>query len=344
MHRIDDPTATPTLPAPRPQGTPGYFTGGSPGSGGFAATVVRYEFMNALQEEVVAVVLAAGLTLDKTDNGQLLEALRRLVRFKLYQDTTLYISTTGSDQNDGLTPTTALATGQAAWNKAITLDLNGCNLILQFANGTYTNPIACEGQPLGIGASNGIIISGNVSQPSQVTFSTTNVSCISAGNGAIVLVQGITLTATGVPGSYQNMGGGLIAGTGGNIIFGNVIFHQCDWAHLVALGNGVIQSDANPYTIAAGGGRHMLAGLGGYVANVNSAVSLTGNPAFSIGFADAESHGIVASYGAAYSGGATGPRFTVTTGGLIHTMGSGLTFLPGSVAGMIDTATYGVYV
>jgi hypothetical protein len=76
MHRIDDPTAVPTLPAPRPQGTPGYFTGGSPGSSGFAATVVRYEFMNALQEEVSAVIEATGIALDKTNNSQLLAAIR----------------------------------------------------------------------------------------------------------------------------------------------------------------------------------------------------------------------------------------------------------------------------
>lgn len=79
MHRIDDPSAVPTLPAPRPQGTPGYFSGGSPGSGGFAATVVRHEWMNAVQEELVAVIAAAGIPLDKTSNTQLLAALRSLM-------------------------------------------------------------------------------------------------------------------------------------------------------------------------------------------------------------------------------------------------------------------------
>ena len=92
VHRIDDPTAVAVMPAPRAQGTPGYFTGGSPGSGGFAATVVRYEFMNMLQEELAAVVLAAGLVLDKTDNNQLFEALQKLARTKAISGTSRFTS------------------------------------------------------------------------------------------------------------------------------------------------------------------------------------------------------------------------------------------------------------
>jgi hypothetical protein len=78
VHRIDDPTAAPSLPAPRPAGTPGYFTEGSAGSGGFPATVVRYEFMNMVQEEFAHVVESAGMPLDKTNNRQLLLALAQI--------------------------------------------------------------------------------------------------------------------------------------------------------------------------------------------------------------------------------------------------------------------------
>jgi hypothetical protein len=343
MHRIDDPTASPTLPAPRPAGTPGYFTGGSPGTGGFLATRVRYEFMNAVQEELAAIAEAAGLTLDKTNNNQVLAALREMLRFKLPQDEYLYISPTGNDNNDGLSAETAFQTGQAAWQKALTIDLNNHNLILQFASGTYLDPIACYGAPLGIGAGTGIIISGNAVQPSQVVFSTSNVSCITAAEGANVFVSGVSLAATGVPSSYQNMGAGLAASTGGTVIWGNVIFQHCDYAHVLASGSGVATSNGQPYIIAGGAGSHMNAGIGGYIANVNSAVSLTGNPAFGY-FAEAGSHGIIATYGAAYAGAATGPRFFVGTGGLIHTNGGGLNFLPGDTAGILDTTTFGVYI
>jgi hypothetical protein len=94
MHRIDDPTAVATLPAPRPVGTPGYFTGGSPGSGGFAATIVRYEFMNALQEEISHVIEGAGLTLDKTNNTQLSQALLALFGAPVGQCRLEFTSTT----------------------------------------------------------------------------------------------------------------------------------------------------------------------------------------------------------------------------------------------------------
>jgi hypothetical protein len=344
MHRIDDPTAVPTLPAPRPAGTPGYFTGGSPGTGGFLATVVRYEFMNALQEELAAIVAAASITLDKTNNNQVLAALRAMLRFKLAQDTTFYVSPTGNDSNDGLTAATPLRTGQAAWNKALTIDLNNHNLTLKFANGTYTDPLYCTGAPLGANP-NGVTILGNVAQPNQVIFApASGVSCITANNGGVAFVEGVSLTAHGVPASYQNMGGGLVVGSAGYIAFSNVIFQQCDWSHIVALGSGIVSSNGNPYSIAGGGGCHMLATLGGEVTNANSAVAITGTPAFATSFANADAHGMVITYGAAYSGAATGVRFVVGNGGLIHTNGGGPNFLPGNAAGITSAATYGVYI
>lgn len=344
MHRIDDPTASPTLPAPRPPGTPGYFTGGSPGSSGFAATVVRYEWTNAVQEELAAIVAIAGLTLDKTNNNQVLQALQQMLRFKLTQDEYLYISPTGNDSSDGLTEGTALATGQAAWNKALTLDLNNHNLILQFAAGTHTTPLSFAGTPLGIGAASGVILQGDTTTPSNVVIAPpTGFSAVSASEGAAFLIRGVSVQASGVPGSYQNMGGGLVATSGGTIAFSNVNFLHCDWAHIVAGGTGQISSNGNPYTIMAGGGNHLLSFLGGYIADVNSAVSLTGTPAFTTAYATASSKGMIASYGNAFAGAATGARYYVGTGGLIMTNGAGPNYFPGNAAGTADGTTFGIY-
>jgi hypothetical protein len=52
----------------------GMFVNGDPGAG-IAATEVRAEWLTAIQEELVGVILAAGITLDKGDNTQLLAAL-----------------------------------------------------------------------------------------------------------------------------------------------------------------------------------------------------------------------------------------------------------------------------
>lgn len=67
MHRIDGSGATEA----------NLFTEGDP-SGGVPATTVTDDWLNAVQEEVAGVVEGAGLTLNKADNTQLLQALQTL--------------------------------------------------------------------------------------------------------------------------------------------------------------------------------------------------------------------------------------------------------------------------
>lgn len=74
MHRIDDPTAAPALPTPAAAGTAGFFTKGNPGTG-TPATIVTDDWANAVQEEMAAVIEAAGIALSKTAHTQLLTAL-----------------------------------------------------------------------------------------------------------------------------------------------------------------------------------------------------------------------------------------------------------------------------
>lgn len=77
MHRIDHTTAVPSLPTPAAAGTPGYFTGGDP-VGGTPATVVTQDWANSIQEEIMSVLTAAGITPDKTAVNQLLLAIRNV--------------------------------------------------------------------------------------------------------------------------------------------------------------------------------------------------------------------------------------------------------------------------
>jgi hypothetical protein len=76
MYRIDNATAITPMPAvavpgPNPNS---FFTGGNPGAGQLA-TIVDADWANTVQEELVAVVLGAGLALDKADHDQVLEAI-----------------------------------------------------------------------------------------------------------------------------------------------------------------------------------------------------------------------------------------------------------------------------
>jgi len=68
MHRIDGPGAT----------EDNRFTDGNPASG-IPPTIVTDDWANAVQEEIVAVITAAGLTLNKAYNGQLKDAIEALI-------------------------------------------------------------------------------------------------------------------------------------------------------------------------------------------------------------------------------------------------------------------------
>ena len=68
MHRIDTSTATPD----------NKFTEGDPAVP-VAATTVSAEWLNAVQEELVAVITGTGLELKKSDNGQLWQAISQLI-------------------------------------------------------------------------------------------------------------------------------------------------------------------------------------------------------------------------------------------------------------------------
>jgi len=91
MFRIDDATATPSLPTPEAAGTEGYFTEGNPVTGE-KATDVRASWLNMVQEEIRSVVVAGGLTPSKTTYNQVLTAIEKLIETGAYN----YAADTGS--------------------------------------------------------------------------------------------------------------------------------------------------------------------------------------------------------------------------------------------------------
>lgn len=74
MHRVKRAGNYANIPDPPAGGTPGYFGPGDLGTN-TPATIPGYDWFNAVQEEIIAPILAAGLTPDEDDRGQLLAAL-----------------------------------------------------------------------------------------------------------------------------------------------------------------------------------------------------------------------------------------------------------------------------
>ena len=74
MFRIDDTTASATLPTPSDAGTPGYFSDGNPTTA-TPPTTVPAEWFNMIQEELIALLVAAAVNPSKSDRGQLLKAI-----------------------------------------------------------------------------------------------------------------------------------------------------------------------------------------------------------------------------------------------------------------------------
>lgn len=78
MFRIDGPGAVGELPVAREGvNAPGFFGPGNPATGQMS-TRVTYEWLNAVQEEIAAVITGAGIELSKENNAQLLAALGKL--------------------------------------------------------------------------------------------------------------------------------------------------------------------------------------------------------------------------------------------------------------------------
>lgn len=77
MFRIDHATAAAALPTPGVPGTPGYFSDGDPATG-VQATIVTADWLNMVQEELLNLLTAAGVTPDKADRTQVKAALDAL--------------------------------------------------------------------------------------------------------------------------------------------------------------------------------------------------------------------------------------------------------------------------
>ena len=268
-------------------------------------------------------------------------------------NTSIFVATTGSNTNDGLTASTPLLTIQAAWNLLQNnFNTAGFTSTISVANGTYTGLTnisgLISGQTFGDTTRNNytndtsVFIIGNTTTPSNVVLtSASTLGTINVTNGARVGIAGFRLSNTA--GGY-----GFYVVGGAQLSFSLVDFggFTSGGIHYAASQGGFIEVYA-PYSISGGAGCHFIAGQGGIVQWLATgltpkAITLTGTPAFTSGFACAQGPGYMSvDIVNTFTGAATGPRYSASLNSVINTAGQGATYFPGNVAG--TTSTGGIY-
>lgn len=325
---------------------------------GLSGTQVTAAHMNAVQEELLAVIEGAGLTPDEANLTQLRAAIERMIleqsRSRLAAPLTLYVSPTGNDANDGLSVGTPKATIQAAWDTlARDYDLKGQTCVIQLANGTYNAGLLATGTLAGQNTGPaggletrlpaGVVLRGDPVTPANVIINVAVGPAVMARNGARIEVTGVRLQAGGAVGTdYDANGRALAAITGAVVLFGSVEFGPCTDMHISATHAGYVSSNGDGYSIVGGAPNHVFASTSGNVVLAGSAVTITGTPNFSRAFAAAAEGGHVRVYNMIFGGGATGKRFEVSSNGVIHSGGGGSSYLPGNALG--STSTGGQYI
>jgi hypothetical protein len=342
MFAIDNDTASTTLPPIKPVGIPGFFTAGT--VGGVPATIVEADFLNQVQQELLAVLAAASIAPSKATNNQVIQAILWLIanntRQRLTGPLNLYVNAAaGNDTNNGLTPTTAFATPQAAWNYIMArLDVGGQSVTVNMADGSYP-PIVCNGSPVGAAEGSGVTFHGDTTSPSSVVIDNPNGIAAYVALGAIVSFSGMRFQAGGTGGDYNGNGCGLLANYGGYASFSNVDFGTCSTAQIVGQGGGSVTSAGAPYSISGNAPVHALAAYGGGGCGfTDSTITLYNTPTFSSAFVVAESSAVLGAWGAHFNGAAHGPRYLAQQNGIILCgVGNPDAYFPGDVNGSVAT-------
>jgi len=341
MQRVDNSSASTTLPPPKAPGTAGYFTEGDT-LVGTEPTIVDQDWMNSVQEELCNVISAAAITLDKTNRAQLLAALNRLFLPKILVTSalTLYVSTTGNDANNGLSAGSAFLTLQAAVNAVYgKYNFNGFGCTIQVGDGTYTTSVAggsnCQivGRPTGM-PEGGLTILGNPGNPDAVQVTATN------GTGFTVIamtctINGVSFTGTGTSWTVISTSGvGLAVARAGWVTLANWRAKNCGMFPIRAdTGSTVIIQGTNNKLVGSGGQYGMFAGEGAMIWSPGATLDVTGFGSVQANFMCDQGRFELAAMSFIGAGSCTGPRYASYNCGVIITGGGGANYLPGNAAG-----------
>jgi len=249
-------------------------------------------------------------------------------RVKLSQNSTFYVSTTGSATSFGVFAGNPALTLQQMYNTLTTyFDLNGYTATISVASGTYSAGITAVIPPVGNGQ---IIVVGT---GGGSVLSVTTGPIFSAKKGCSLQLQAMNLTTTS---------GSSVAADGGEIVIGSgTIFGASGGSHVTAINGGLVRLTAL-YYIIGNATSHYSATQGGKIVSTGTTLYFLSNVtttqfAFADGASNINLPSMTFTLGA-YS--ATGSRYTSQVYSLIDTNGGGASYFPGSTAGTASTGTY----
>jgi hypothetical protein len=232
----------------------------------------------------------------------------------------------GNNNSNGLTPSTPVRTLQAAANLiSNNYDLQGGVANVYCRDGVYTS-----GVYLATNAFNGgIKFVGNTATPTNCRV-TAPVNCFYSAACALMYVSGFAVEA----GSQ-----GLAADTNARLIFDNVAFGPCQFAHIAVYSGALIttSTSSTPYSIYGNAPYHATIGVAGNAIMIGgSQVTLKTNIAFSyVLWADSSGIIMVNNVNWILNGfNMFGSRYIVANGGYVYTAGGGLNAVGGAAPGL----------
>ncbi len=245
------------------------------------------------------------------------------VRPLLTADQTWYVSTTGSDSNDGLTPGTPFLTIQKGVDVASSVDAGIYSRTIQLADGTYTAGASLK-------ANDGLLISivGNPTTPANVLISGTSTLFACSSQTGNYRLRGMRLTTTAGD-CVQSALGAIVSLY--ELDFGNATSGN----HMVAFNKGRISSVGN-YTVSGSAIRHIWA-FGNSLADFDGArtYTFTGTPNFTVATCVLAEASVFLGFGATFTGAVTGRRYEGFTNSVFSGTGGSATYFPGSINGTL---------
>jgi len=255
----------------------------------------------------------------------------------LTSNTTFCVATSGNDANSGVSPN-CWATLQKAATFISKYNANGFTITVNVANGTYA-PFTM----LPVGGNGTVNWVGNTGTPANVLISATNVSAVTAFGVLGQTINGFKLTVAGTS-PTDSLGACLYEAAQSSLTISNMVFGPCfgDGAFVqqsnLNVGSGTFAvsgsfagtaSSCNP-----GCGAVFDSNYGGFISGNNSSMTIT-SAISDVWFLSARSGGFTSLLFTSITnyGNVTGTRVNCVLNAVIETLGNGLNYYPGTIAG-----------